>query len=101
MCMGVLPACVSVHYVHLLPEESRRGHWTLGLEGPLEERPVLLTTGRLCSPVTMFLMERGSRVPKDLKRKKSESKKLNCFLQSVPNLTDSVMIALLFVLYYA
>ncbi|KAM7330038.1 hypothetical protein ACRRTK_011651 [Alexandromys fortis] len=48
----------------------------------------------------MFLMDRVSSVPKDLKRRKSETKKLNCLLESMPNRTDSVMILRLFVLCF-
>ena len=26
MCMGILHACVSMHHVHAVPTEARRGH---------------------------------------------------------------------------
>ena len=26
MCIGVLPACMTVQYVHVVPTEARRGH---------------------------------------------------------------------------
>jgi hypothetical protein len=54
MCKGILPLCMSVHHVHAVPAEARRGHqipWngvTRGCElpsGSLEEQPVLLRTG--------------------------------------------------------
>jgi hypothetical protein len=27
MCMGVLTICMSVHHMHALPMDPRRGHW--------------------------------------------------------------------------
>ena len=70
MCMGVLPACLSVH--HVAPMGARRGRqvlWNWGYRwllanhvgagklnlGPLKEQPVLLTAEDLCSPQPVFV----------------------------------------------
>ena len=37
MCMDVLPACMSIHHIHVVPEEVRRE------DGSLEE-PLVLST---------------------------------------------------------
>lgn len=32
MCLGISPVCMSVHHVHAVPVEIRRGHGPPGLE---------------------------------------------------------------------
>lgn len=52
MCVGILPACMSVHYMYAVPSEARRGHqiplepyrcWESN-QGPLGNQIVFLTT---------------------------------------------------------
>lgn len=71
MCMGILPAFISVHHMYALPKNFRRGHQipleleiqitvshSIGAEnlnpGFLEEQSVLLTISHLSGPPKLF-----------------------------------------------